>query len=249
MQAYLTLTRRELGSFFCSWIGYVVIAGAMFLMGLSFVALLDKLQGEPTPMPLTEIFMDGCFWFILLFSAPVITMRLFSLEKYSGTFETLMTTPVSDWQVVLAKFTAAVIFYMLMWLPLAGCVLVMRAFARGSNVLDPGTLGGTFLGIFFTGCLYMAAGCFASALTRSQIVAAMVSFAISVAFFLAGYMAGPMELQKTWAGQALSCISVTGQMNDFARGVVDTRSIVFCLTSSLFFLFLACRVIESRRWR
>lgn len=249
MQAYFTLIRRELGSFFCSWTGYVVIAGAMFLMGLSFVALLGKLQGEPTPMPLTQIFMDGCFWFIVLFSAPVITMRLFALEKYSGTFETLMTTPVSDWQVVLAKFTAALIFYMLMWLPLLGCVLVLRYFARGSNVLDPGTLGGTFLGIFFTGCLYMAAGCFASALTRSQIVAAMVSFAISLAFFLAGYMAGPMELQKTWAGQALSCISVTGQMNDFARGVVDTRSLVFCLTSSLFFLFLACRVIESRRWR
>jgi ABC-2 type transport system permease protein len=249
MQAYLTLIRRELGSFFYSWIGYVVIAGAMFLMGLSFVALLDKLQGEATPMPLTEIFIDGCFWFIVLFSAPIITMRLFALEKYSGTFETLMTTPVSDWQVVLAKFTAAIIFYMLMWLPLLGCVLVLRYFARGSNVLDPGTLGGTFLGIFFTGCLYMAAGCFASALTRSQIVAAMITFAVILAFFLAGYMAGPMDLQQTWAGEALSCISVTGQMKDYARGVVDSRSVVFCLTSSLFFLFLACRVIESRRWR
>jgi ABC-2 type transport system permease protein len=249
MQAYVTLIRRELGSFFYSWIGYVVIAGSMFLMGLSFVALLDKLQGEPTPMPLTEIFMDGCFWFIVLFSAPVITMRLFALEKSSGTFETLMTTPVSDWQVVLAKFTAAIIFYMLMWLPLLGCVLVLRYFARGSNVLDPGTLGGTFLGIFLTGCLYMAAGCLASALTRSQIVAAMISFAFVLALFLAGYMAGPMDLQRTWAGQALSCISVTGQMKDFARGVVDSRSIVFCLTSSVFFLFLACRVIESRRWR
>jgi ABC-2 type transport system permease protein len=249
MQAYLTLTRRELGSFFCSWIGYVVIAGAMFLMGLSFVALLDKLQMEPTPMPLTEIFINGCFWFIVLFSAPIITMRLFALEKSSGTFETLMTAPVSDGQVVLAKFTAAIIFYMLMWLPLLGCVSVLRYFARGSNVLDPGTLGSTFMGIFFTGCLYMAAGCLASALTRSQIVAAMISFAITLAFFLAGYMAGPIDLQKTWAGQALSCISVTGQMSDFARGVVDTRSIVFCLSASLFFLFLACRVIESRRWK
>src|SRR5580658_3165632 len=230
MQAYVTLARRELASFFYSWIAYIVIAGAMFLTGLGFVALLDRLQGEPTSMPLTEIFLGGCFWLILLFSAPIITMRLFSLEKYSGTFETLMTTPVSDWQVVLAKFTAAIIFYMLMWLPLLGCVFVLRYFARGSNVLDPGTLGGTFLGIFFTGCLYMAAGCFASSLTRSQIVAAMISFAIGLAFFLVGYMAGPMDLQKTWAGQALSCVSVTGQMNDFARGVVDTRSIAFCVT-------------------
>ena len=249
MQAYLTLTRRELASFFFSWIGYVVIAGAMFLMGLSFVTLLDKLQGAATPMPVTEIFLDGCFWLIVLFAAPVITMRLFALEKYSGTFETLMTTPVSDWQVVLAKFTAAIVFYMLMWLPLLGCVLVLRYFARGSNVLDPGTLGSTFLGIFLTGCLYMAAGCFASALTRSQIVAAMISFAISLAFFLAGFMAGPFDLQPSWAARALNCVSVINQMKDFASGVVDTRSVVFCLTSSLFFLFLACRVIESRRWR
>jgi len=249
MQAYLTLTRRELSSFFYSWIGYVVIAGAMFLMGLSFVALIDKLQGEPTPMPLTEIFMDGCFWFIVMFSAPIITMRLFALEKYSGTFETLMTTPVSDLQVVLAKFTAAILFYMLMWLPLLACVLALRYFARGSNVLDPGTMGGTFLGIFLTGCLYMAAGCFASSLTRNQIVAAMISFAFTLALFLAGYMGGSMTVQHTWAGAALRCISVTAQMKDYASGVVDSRSVVFCLTSSFFFLFLACRVIESRRWR
>jgi ABC-2 type transport system permease protein len=249
MQAYVTLARRELGSFFCSWIAYIVIAGAMFLIGLSFVILLDRLQGEPTSMPLTEIFLGGCFWFIVLFSAPVITMRLFALEKYSGTFETLMTTPVSDWQVVLAKFTAAITFYMLMWLPLLACVLVLRHFALGSNLFDPGTLGTTYLGIFLIGCLYMASGCFASALTRNQIVAAMISFAMGLAFFLAGFMADPLELQKTWAGQALNCVSVLSQMKDYARGVVDTRSICFCLTSSLFFLFLACRVIESRRWR
>jgi ABC-2 type transport system permease protein len=249
MQAYVTLTRRELGSFFCSWIAYIVIAGATFLMGLSFVALLDRLQGEPTSMPLTEIFLGGCFWLIVLFSAPVITMRLFALEKYSGTYETLMTTPVSDWQVVLAKFTAAITFYMLMWLPLLGCVLVLRYFARGSNVLDPGSLGSMYLGIFLIGCLFMAAGCFASALTRSQMVAAMFSFAIGLGFFLAGFMTGPLDLQRTWAGQALNCISVLGQMKDFARGAVDTRSVVFCLTASFFFLFLACRVLESRRWR
>ena len=120
-------------------------------------------------------------------------MRLFALEKSSGTFETLMTTPVSDWQVVLAKFTAAIIFYMLMWLPLLGCILTLRYVAHGSGLLDPGALGSTYLGIFLIGCLYMAAGCFASALTRSQIVAAMISFAIGLAFFLAGFMADPMD--------------------------------------------------------
>jgi len=249
MQAYLTLTRRELGSFFYSWIGYVVIAGAMVGTGWSFVALLDRLQGEPTMMPLTEIFLDGCFWLIVLFSAPIITMRLFALEKFSGTFETLMTTPVSDWEVVLAKFTAALIFYMFMWLPLLGCIMLLNYFARGSNLWDPGMLASAYSGIFLIGCLYMAMGCFASALTRNQIVAAMISFAIGLGFFLAGFMAGPLDTQEGWPAQVLNCVSVVNQMKDFARGVVDTRSIVFCLTSCLFFLFLACRVLESRRWR
>ncbi len=249
MQAYLTLTRRELGSFFYSWIGYVVIAGAVFLTGLSFVILLRQLQGEATALPITEIFLSLCYWLIVLFSAPIITMRLFSLEKYSGTFETLMTAPVGDVAVVLAKFTAALIFYMFMWLPLLACILILRYFSRGSNMLDPGTLGSTFLGIFLVGVLYMSIGCFASTLTRSQIVAAMVSFAIGLAFFLASYLGDPFALQKTWGMEALNSICILEQMKEFARGVVDTRYIVFYVTSSVFFLFLAYRVIESRRWK
>lgn len=250
MQAYATLARRELGAFFSSWIGYVVIAGAVFLMGLSFVTLLHELLGEATPMPLTEIFLDSpCFWWIVLFSAPVITMRLFAVEKSSGTFETLMTTPVSEVQVVLAKFSAALIFYMVLWLPLLACILALRYFARGPNALDAGTLGATFLGIFLIGCIYMAAGCLASAMTRNQIIAAMVSFAVGLGLFLVGLMGIQVAQQKTWMEQTLACVSIMQQMKDYARGVVDTRSIVFCLTTTFFFLFLACRVLESRRWR
>jgi ABC-2 type transport system permease protein len=249
MQAYLTLTRRELGCFFYSWIGYIVIAGAVFLTGLSFVILVSQLQGQATSLPITEIFLSLCYWLIVLFSAPIITMRLFALEKFSGTFETLMTAPVGDAAVVLAKFTAALVFYMVMWLPLLGCILILRYFSRGSNLLDPGTLGSTFLGIFLVGSLYMAIGCFASALTRSQIVAAMVSFAIGLAFFLASYLNDPFALEKTWQVEALNTLCILEHMKEFARGVVDTRYIVFYVTASVFFLFLTYRVIESRRWK
>lgn len=197
MQVYLTLTRRELGTFFYSWIGYIVIAGAVFLMGLCFYTLLDKLQGESIPMPITEFFFNFFFWLILLFSAPLITMRLFALEKYSGTFETLMTAPVGDVAVVLAKFTAALVFFMIMWLPLAGCVFILRYFTHGSNLVEAGTLCSSFLGIFLLGALYMAIGCFASALTRNQIVAAMISFAIGVALFLLSFWATSSRCKRT----------------------------------------------------
>ncbi len=121
MQPFLTLTRRELASFFISISGYVVIASVLMLVGLSFWDLLEVLRGESSHAPITELFFHSYFfWTILVLSAPVITMRLFALEKFSGTFETLMTAPVSDFQVVMAKFFGALIFYMLMWLPLAG---------------------------------------------------------------------------------------------------------------------------------
>jgi len=249
MQVYWTLTRRELGTFFFSWIGYIVIAGAVFLMGLDFYTLVDKLQGEAIAMPIMEIFFNFSFWLILLFSAPLITMRLFAQEKYSGTFETLMTAPVGDLAVVLAKFTAALVFFVVMWLPLLGCVFFLRTFTHGSSLVEAGALCSTFLGIFLLGSLYMAIGCFASALTRNQIVAAIISFAIGITFFLLSFLTDKLALQKTWAMQVLDHVSVWRQMQDFARGVVDTRYIVFYLTSTFFFLFLTCRVIESRRWK
>ena len=205
MQAYLTLTRRELGTFFYSWIGYIVIAGAVFLTGLGLYTLVDKLQGQAISMPITEIFFNFLFWLILLFSAPLITMRLFAHEKYSGTFETLMTAPVGDVAVVLAKFTAALVFFMIMWLPLLGSMFILRYFTHGSNLVDASTLSSTSLGIFLIGSLYMAIGCFASAMTRNQIVAAMISFAIGVALFLLSFLADVDKFakQQTWMARVL----------------------------------------------
>jgi ABC-2 type transport system permease protein len=251
MQVYLTLARRELGTFFYSWIGYIVIAGTVFLTGLGLYLLLDKLQAQPISMPITEVFFNFLFWLILLFAAPVITMRLFALEKFSGTFETLMTAPVGDVTVVLAKFTVALFFFMVMWLPLVGCVFVLRYFTQGSNLVNPATLASTFLGIFLVGCLYMSIGCFASALTRNQVVAAMISFAIGVVFFLLSFLgdADDLSLGPTWVARALGDICVWRQMLEFARGVVDSRYIVFYVTATIFFLFLTCRVVESRRWK
>jgi ABC-2 type transport system permease protein len=250
MQVYLSLTRRELGAFFLSWVAYVVIAGAALLTGLSFVKLLGALQGEATLMPITEVFLDSLFlWWILLFSAPVITMRLFALEKYTGTFETLMTAPVSDLQVVLAKFSAALILFMIMWLPMVGCILILRYFTKDPALLDPGTLAGMSVGILFLGILYMSIGCFASSLTSNQVVAAMTSFGIGLGLFIVGYESEQAPPGESWMGDAINYVSMTHHMQDFARGAVDSRCIVYYLSLSALFLFLTYRVVESRRWK
>src|SRR5579862_7842163 len=139
MQAYLTLTRRELAGFFVSLAGYVTIAAVVLLMGQSFTTMLVQLQGQSTHDPVTQLYYSTFyFWLVLLLACPIITMRLFALEKFSGTFETLMTTPVSDLQVVLAKFTAAMVFYMLMWLPSIACILVLRRYTTQVSVFDGG---------------------------------------------------------------------------------------------------------------
>ncbi len=251
IQEYCTLTRRELGSYFLSITGYIILAAATFVLGWSFVVLMEKLGTTPTPMPLTEMFyVTDFFWLILLLGPPVITMRLFALEKFSGTFETLMTAPVSDLQVVLSKFSAGFIFYLVLWLPLVACILAVRHFANDSNSLDLGALGTTFLGIGLLGSVLVAVGCCASALTRNQAVAAIISLAFGVTVYLLAVLAsGQLSDTGSWKDRALGCFALFEQMHDFSRGVVDTRPVVFLVSVTLFFLFLNLRIVESRRWK
>jgi ABC-2 type transport system permease protein len=250
MRAFLTLARRDLAAYFVSLTGYVIIAATTFLVGLSFVVLLDKLGNDPSPMPVTELFyLTQFFWFIVILGAPVITMRLFALEKYSGTFETLMTTPVNDVTVVLAKFLAALIFYAVMWLPMLGCLFVIQHYARQSGALESHTLASLYLGILLIGAMFVALGCFASAITRSQTVAAMLALMLGVSLFALAYLADKIPANAPWQLQVLSRFALFDQMHDFTRGVVDTRTVVLHVSLTFFFLFLTLRAVESRRWR
>jgi ABC-2 type transport system permease protein len=252
MQVFVTLARRELAGYFLSFIGYIIIASAMFLIGISFIDLLRALQREPTPVPVTELFyITWYFWLILLLTTPAITMRLFALEKFSGTFETLMTTPVTDLQVILAKFSAALIFYLVLWLPLLGGVFIVRYYAGQGAAFDAGALASTWLGILLIGCLYISMGCCASALTRNQTIAAMIALALGAGLFLLGNLANQLAHENLagWQSKALACFGLFRQMHDFARGVVDSRFVVLTLSLTFFFLFLTLRIIESRRWK
>jgi ABC-2 type transport system permease protein len=250
MQAYLTLVRRELGSSFLSWTGYVVVGAVVFLLGLCFVNLLTALNNTDTEQPLLELFYGTYyFWLILLLSTPVITMRTFALEKSSGTFETLMTTPVSDKQVVFAKFTGALVFYCLMWLPLAACIFIVRKFSNDPTALDIGAILSTALGILLLGGLYVSLGCFASSLTRNQIIAAMFSFVLGISLFLMSFLSFAFASDNSLLGKLFAHVSLIEHMRDFARGTVDTRAVVFDLSLTFLFLFLTHRAVESRRWK
>ena len=253
MRIFATLLRRELAAFFLSVTGYVIIAAITLLLGLSFVVLIAGVGSAPFTAPVTEMFYSTFyFWLILLLATPVITMRLFALEKASGTFETLMTTPVGDLQVVVAKFTAAVIFYMIAWLPLLACLFLVQHFTNQSGALDAGTVGGMYLGIFLIGCVFLSLGCLASAISQSQMTAAMISFVLGISLFSLAYLAKATQsklIAGHWQVQVLSYFNLFDQMEDFARGAVDTRAVIFYVSATFFFLFLTLRMVESRRWK
>jgi ABC-2 type transport system permease protein len=250
MHVYLALVRRELGGFFSSLTGYVLMATVLLLLGLSFVDMLAKLNVEPTDAPVTEqFFVTVYFWLILLLTTPVMTMRAFAQEKFSGTYETLMTAPVTDLPVVLAKFTGALLFYAITWLPLLFYLMLVRRYSNDPTLLQPGGLLATFLGILLVGALYLSLGCFASALTRNQIVAAMISYALGLGLFLLSLRSLMAAPGPGWPAKVFEYISMTEHLENFAAGLVDTRSVIYYTSLTVFFLFLTLRAVESRRWR
>ncbi len=250
MRAYLTLTRRELASFFLSITGYVIIAGLAFLVGLVFLTLLNGLGTGPTSMPITQIFFNNLLlWIIVALTPAVITMRLFALEKASGTFETLTTTPASDLQIVAAKFSAAIIFFVAMWLPSLAYLFILQHFANQPGAMDTGTVCSMYLGLFLVGCFILSIGTLASAITKSQVVAAMIALVGAIALIMLNWLAQNVSVSVHWQTQVLQCFNLSQQMLDFTRGIIDTRVIVFYLSATFFFLFLTLRVIESRRWK
>jgi ABC-type transport system involved in multi-copper enzyme maturation, permease component len=250
MRVFLTLARRELGTYFVSLTGYVTLAAVALLCGWTFCVMIRGMGTASFPLPVTELFFQSpMFWFILLIANAVITMRLYAHEKYSGTYETLMTTPVSDLQVVTAKFSAAWVFYMITWLPFLGCCYLIQKYANQAGALDQAVLIGTYVGIGLFGAFFISFGAFASALTSNQMVAAMISLLMGMTLFGLSYMAGPGFAGATWQEQVLSRFGFFEQMREYAHGVIDTRSVLLLVSLTFLFLFLTLRVVESRRWK
>ena len=250
MNVFQALVRRELSMFFQGPTGFIIIAAVLFLIGLGFLVVLYGLNGEATPMPVTQIFYETYFfWLILLLIAPVITMRSFAMERASGTYESLMTAPVGDWEVVLSKFTGALIFYMILWTPLLVCSIVIRFYVGESAVLGFGTMCTTAMGILMIGSLYVSIGCFTSALTQNQAVAAVSSFAIGAALFFTGFFSFFSADRTDFSSLLAHHISLANHMESFTRGVLDLGAIVFFLSLTSMFLYLTHKVVESRRWK
>lgn len=252
MRATWTLIRREVTAYFLSPIAYVVLAAFLLVTGHLFYLTMTLLTARgPVGIewPMRGLLADERFWLVFLFIPPLLTMRLFAEERGSGTLEMLLTAPLRDWQVVLAKFLGAWIFYVLLWLPTAIYLPVLLHFTDGRFQIDPWPMATSYLGLLLAGAMFLSLGMFISSLVRSQMVAAVVSLVLSLGFVLAAFWRPEMDTSGL-TYRLLYFLSVPLHFgHDFTRGLIDSRQVVLYVSVTVFFLFLTVRSLESRRWR
>jgi len=240
MKHTVAIMQRELLSLFCSPIGYIVVAGFWLVTGAIAVWNADAL-GPGRPATLRDIFM----WtpFILTIIVPAMAMRAISEEYRSGTFETLMTAPISDTAMVLGKYLATLCFYLIM---IAGTLIYPLLMEVWGNP-DWGEVLGVYIGLLLLGAAFTAFSMFASSLTRDQAVAWILGAMPLMLLVLSVYYL--VRRFEGWQRELMQQINVMGRFGQFARGQFDTDSVVFFLACSVLFLFLTVKVVESRRWR
>ncbi|MFV2072714.1 MAG: ABC transporter permease [Thermoanaerobaculales bacterium] len=241
------IIRRELVAYFSSPLAYVVMTAFLLMQGYIFYLLVSFLNNPQTPsMTPLRLFFGGTifFWLFLLFVVPVITMRLLAEERRSGTIEVLLTSPVTEALVVVGKFTAALVFYVALWLPTVIYVLVLQ---RHSEI-DMGPVLAGYLGVLLLGFLFLAVGTFTSTLTDNQLIAAIIAFAAMVGLFSIGLVEQLLTSSSAFKA-AFGYMNLWTQMDDFAKGIVDTRHVVYQLSVGVLFLFLAAKSLEVKKWR
>jgi ABC-2 type transport system permease protein len=247
----IVLARRDLAAYFYSPIAYLVFVGILFtgwIMFFLFVQDLDPRRGEMfEPIVRNYIFS---LWPVVvqMFFVPVLTMRLLSEEKRTGTLEVLMTAPVNEISVVLGKFLACWIFYMITWLPWWLFLVGLRYF--GGEEFDYRPILSFSVALAATAGGLLSMGIFFSSLTSNQIIAAVLTFvgvSAHLAFFFIKFLAGAREGSAT--STLLTYINFFDLWQTSLGGIIAPRYLLFHLSVTVFFLFATVKVLESRKWK
>ena len=251
MRKFYTLLMREVRGYFHSPIAYIVLVFFLLVSGVNFcVFVLPYMNQRQMEASVEELFFNWfLFWlpFVLIF--PLITMRLFAEEFKLGTIEPLMTAPVRDWQVVLAKFFGALVFYIALCIPTLAYFWIFQTVAHQPAAHSAGAFCGPYLMLLLMGMFYLSIGCFASVVTKNQIVAAIISFsAITLLFFL-GLVQFVLLDVSSGMRELLGYFSAIEHMGTYSRGIIDTRPIVLYLSMTIVMLTLTYQAFQSRKWR
>ena len=253
MRNIIAMADKELRSYFASPIAYIIIGLFSLLFGWFFYMYLTVFVRQSEQMMqfgggaanINQQMIRGVLLnsaVIILFVMPMITMRTYSEEKRSGTIELLLTSPITDLQIILGKFAGALLLYVAMLL--VTMLYMGILFVYGNPEWRPIAAG--YVGLLLMGGCFISAGLLISSLTKNQIVAGMATFAVFLMLWVINWIgesAGP-------ATQAIvSYLSITEHFDDFARGIIDTKHVVYYLSFITFGLFLTAKSVDSERWR
>ena len=250
MKTFLTLFGREVKSFFYSPIAYVVLFYFLLLAGVNFWYQISVINGYPVELTLVEIvFAQALFWFPFILSFPLITMRVYSEEYRMGTLETLTTAPVQDWQIVLSKFCGVLFFYCILWAPNFLSFGVFQYVTKHSAATAAGAYYTTFMLLFLMGMFFCSVGCLASALTKDQIIAATISFSVILICVFLPFLPMVMNITTPAIRDIFSYFSPTGHMDDFSKGIIDSRPVVWYVSMTALVTYLTLQVFQYRKWK
>ncbi len=249
---------RELRSYLATPFGWVIFACTMGLQAFSLQAVLKIMSIGSDEGIMYHMLDNMTFWFYFIFLIPLITMRSFAEEERMGTLEGLLTAPVTTTHILLGKYLAAYVFYILIWMPMMlypwlsdlANSLTMTFY----NIQSTGAIEyrladwyGAFGILFLTGSFFIALGILCSALTRSQIIAAIVCTCMMITYYFMGVVT---DLWGEFPAAGLfHYISITDQISSFSRGLIDSRPFVLYISMTIFTLALTRRIVDYRRWR
>ncbi len=254
MSNILAIAQKELKSYFSSPIAYIVIGFFAFVYGYFYWVMLayfvragmQMSQFGPQTMNINEQLIRPLLsnvTVVVLFVMPMITMRTYAEEKRSGTIELLLTSPLSDFQIIMGKFLGALFLYGVM---LAITVIhIGMLFLYGSPEWKP--LVTAYLGLLLLGGSFIALGLFISSLTKNQIVASMITFAVFLMFWVISW-AGSVSSGGMLA-DVLSYLSIIDHFDDFSKGVIDTKHLIYYFSFISFGLYLTAKSVDMERWR
>jgi ABC-2 type transport system permease protein len=247
MRGFLPIYKRELLAQVVTPVAWVLAVAFLVLQGASFFLLVANFASQQDVIlgagPVEAFFgQTALFYFPLSLICPMLTMRLFAEERRSGTIEALLTAPVSTAGVVLGKYFAALTIYVGLWAPTILYVVVLSRFGE----VDTRLVATGYLGTFIIGAAYVAIGTLASAMTSSQLSAAVGGAGFILLLFAFGF--SEFFLEAGPSRDVASHISVWATMNDLSRGLVDSRRLIFWGALTVVPLFVTIRTVESWRW-